>query len=181
MVFKETEGNVHMYERIYRFLSRWIRKKEKYANSKWVLRNLFCWRSNESNNEKISLTWKRVQPETHSRHGDPAMPLISPPNDVWETSAEIPWRLYPDLGSSSDWLNQISHSVRPIRITTQFWVVTRRHYGISELVFQTFFRGETSGGVVKCRLFSQASVKNDIFRTEIGSGFGEFPGIPPGK
>ena len=64
MFSKETEGNVHMYERIYRFLSRWIRKKEKYANSKWVLRNLFCWRSNESNNDKISLTWKRVQPET---------------------------------------------------------------------------------------------------------------------
>ena len=53
-----------MYERIYRFLSRWMRKKEKYANWKWVLRNLFCWRSNVSNNDKISLTWKRVQPET---------------------------------------------------------------------------------------------------------------------
>ena len=90
MFSKETEGNVHMYERIYRFLSRWIRKKEKYANSKWVLRKLFCWRSNESNNEKISLPGKRVKPETHSRHGDPAMQLISPPNDVWETSAEIP-------------------------------------------------------------------------------------------
>ena len=113
--------------------------------------------------------------------GDPAMPLVSPPNDVWETSAEIPWRLYPDLGSSSDWLNQISHSVRPIRITTRFWVVTRHHYGISELVFQTFFRGETSGGVVECRLFSQASLKNDIFWTKVGSGFGEFPGILPGK
>ena len=60
-------------------------------------------------------------------------------------------------------------------------MVTRRHYGISELVFQTFFRGETGGGVVECWLFSQASVKNDIFRTDVGSGFGEFPGIPPGK
>ena len=38
--------------------------------------------------------------------------LVSPPNDVWETSAEIPnwWKHhYPDRGSASDWLNQISH------------------------------------------------------------------------
>ena len=32
---------------------------------------------------------------------------------------------YPDLGSSSDWLNQISHAARPMRSTTQIWVVTR--------------------------------------------------------
>ena len=126
MFSKETEGNVHMYERIYRFLSRWIRKKEKYANSKWVLRNRFCWRSNVSNNEKISLT------------------LISSPNDVWETSAEISWRLYPDLGSSSDWLNQISHSVQPIRITTQIWVVTQWRV-ISMNFFARFFRRHFAG------------------------------------
>ena len=64
---------------------------------------------------------------------------------------------YPDLaGSASDWLNQISHAARPIRSTTQIWVVTRHQYGISALVSQTSFRGETSGGVAKCRLFSQA-------------------------
>ena len=65
-------------------------------------------------------------------------------------------RHYPDLGSASDWLNQISHAARPIRSTTQIWVVTRHQYGISVLVSQTSFRGETSGGVAKCRLFSQA-------------------------
>ena len=32
--------------------------------------------------------------------------------------------------------------------------MTRHQYGISALFFQTSFRGETSGGVVKCRLFS---------------------------
>ena len=31
-------------------------------------------------------------------------------------------RHYPDLGSTSDWLNQISHAARPIRSTTQIWV-----------------------------------------------------------
>ena len=64
-------------------------------------------------------------------------------------------RHHPDLGSASDWLNQISHAARPIRSTTQIWVVTRHQYGISAFVSQTSFGGETSGNVVKCRLFSQ--------------------------
>ena len=72
-------------------------------------------------------------------------------------------RHYPDLGSASDWLNQISHVARPIRITTQIWVMTRHRYGISALVSQTSFRGETSGGVAKCRLFSQASSTEELY------------------
>ena len=43
--------------------------------------------------------------------------------------------------------------------TTQIWVVTRDQYGISALVPQTSFRGETTSGVAKCRLFSQVSFK----------------------
>ena len=43
-----------------------------------------------------------------------------------------------------------------IRNTTHIWVVTRNQYGISALVSQTSFRGEISGGVSKCRLFSEA-------------------------
>ena len=66
-------------------------------------------------------------------------------------------RHYPDLGSASDWLQQISRAARPIRSTTQIWVVTRHQSGISALVSQTSFGGETSGCVAKCRLFSQAS------------------------
>ena len=64
-------------------------------------------------------------------------------------------RHYSDLSSASDWLNQISHAARPIRSTTQIWVVTRHQYGIFALVPQTPFGGETSGSVAKCRLFSQ--------------------------
>ena len=45
---------------------------------------------------------------------------------------------------------------QPMRSTTQIWVVTRHQYGISALVCQTSFRGETSGGEAKCRLVSQA-------------------------
>ena len=70
-------------------------------------------------------------------------------------------RHFPDLGSASDWLSKISHAARPIRSTTraQIWVVTRHQYGISALVSQTSFGGETSavvGSVAKYRLFSQA-------------------------
>ena len=65
-------------------------------------------------------------------------------------------RHHPDLGSASDWLNQISHAARSIGSTTQIWVMTHHQYGISAFVSQTSFGGETSGSVVKCRLFSQA-------------------------
>ena len=34
--------------------------------------------------------------------------------------------------------------------------MARHQYGISALVSQTSFRGETSGGVVRCRLFYEA-------------------------
>ena len=63
----------------------------------------------------------------------------------------------PDLDSASDWLRQISFAARPIRSTTQIWVVSRHQYGISVVVSQTSFRGETSGTVAKCRLISQAN------------------------
>ena len=66
-----------------------------------------------------------------------------------------------DLRSASDWLNQISHATRPIKSTTQTWVVTRHHYGISALVSQKSFGGETSGSVAKCRLFSQAKTTQE--------------------
>ena len=65
-------------------------------------------------------------------------------------------RHYSDLDSASDWMKQISPAVRPIRTITQIWVLTRHQYGISAFVSQTSFRGETSGGVAKCRLFSQS-------------------------
>ena len=48
-------------------------------------------------------------------------------------------RHYPHLGSASYWLNQNSHAARPIRSTTQIWVVTRRQNGISALVSQMSF------------------------------------------
>ena len=66
-----------------------------------------------------------------------------------------------DLGSASDWLKQISQVAQHdqyIRRTTQIWVVMRHQYEISALVSQMSICGETSGGVTKCRLFSQANI-----------------------
>ena len=71
--------------------------------------------------------------------------LISPPNGVWSTSAEIPY-----------WW----------RGTTQIWVVTRHQYRISALVSQTSFCGETSGGAprnVGCFLKLSANLLASFF------------------
>ena len=39
------------------------------------------------------------------------------------------WRYqYPDLGSASDWLKQIFLAARPIRRTTQIWIMSRHQY-----------------------------------------------------
>ena len=59
-------------------------------------------------------------------------------------------RHYPDLGSASDWLNQISQAARQIRRTNQIWVVMHHQYGISALVSQTSFGGKCSGSIAKC-------------------------------
>ena len=69
---------------------------------------------------------------------------------------------HPDVGSASDCLREISLTTRPIRSTTQIWVVTRHQCGISAVVSQTLRVSrinQCSAVVVKYRLFSQASVK----------------------
>ena len=44
--------------------------------------------------------------------------------------------------------------IQPIRSTTQIWLVTRHQYGMSALVSQTSFGGETSGSVLGHEVFS---------------------------
>ena len=100
-------------------------------------------------------------------------PVVSGRNDVWETSAEIlhRWRVtYPDVGSPFDrpCVCRVGNLLQPISSTTQIWVVTRSQCGISALVCQTSFRGETTVGVTKCRLFSQARKREG----------GLFPSLP---
>ena len=61
---------------------------------------------------------------------------------------------YTELGTAFDWLKQVSVAARPIRSTNLIWVVEVRHQnGISALVPQTSFRGETSGGIVRMSSF----------------------------
>ena len=65
-----------------------------------------------------------------------------------------------DLGSVSDWLNQISYAARPIRSTTQIWLVKGHQYGMSALVPQTPFGGKpvlASWGHIGCFLRLQIS------------------------
>ena len=95
--------------------------------------------------EKTADIWRRY-------HRFPAKPRLR----NGRRNSILMTRHYPDLSSASDWLNQIFHAARPIRSTTHIWVVTRHQHGISALVSQTSFGGETSGSVAKCRLFSKA-------------------------
>ena len=82
-------------------------------------------------------------------------PTASLGNDVWpERRNSIPMaRHYQDLSTDSDWSCRVWNLLQPIRSTTQIWVVRRHQYGISALISQTSFRGETVGGVAKCRLY----------------------------
>ena len=60
---------------------------------------------------------------------------------------------YPDLASVFCWQIRERNLLQPIKSTIQIWVVKRHQYGISALVPQTSFRGETSGDVVNVDCF----------------------------
>ena len=66
-------------------------------------------------------------------------------------------RHYPDVGSASDWSCCMGNWLQPIRSTTQIWVVMHHQYGILTLVSLVSFGRETSAGITKCLLFSQAT------------------------
>lgn len=54
-------------------------------------------------------------------------------------------------------LKSSTNLLQPIGGTTQIWVMTQHQYGISTVVPQASFCGETSGSVLKCRMFSTTS------------------------
>ena len=103
---------------------------------------------------------------TNSFYQRKTTPTGSLGNDVWETSAEIPY-----------WW----------RITTLIWIVlligctfaltNQKHYpqlgseassvGNSAVFSQVSFRGETVGWVAKCRLFSHATFVADLQASKI--------------
>ena len=93
----------------------------------------------------------------NSRHSA-TTPLVPPTK--WRLrnegrNSKLTTRLYPDLGSASDWPCGVGNLLQPIKSTTQIWVVTRHQYGISALVSHTSFRRGSGGGVAECRLFPQ--------------------------
>ena len=78
---------------------------------------------------------------------------------VWSTSKLIcqpmPCQEVPklqrrsNLGSTSDWLKEISFAARPIKSTIEFVIF-----------LQMLYCRESSGGVTKCWLFSQAATNS---------------------
>ena len=65
---------------------------------------------------------------------------------------------YPDPGSASDWLKQVSLTARLIRITTQIQVVTHHQYRRFVLVPETSFHRGSRGGIAKYWLFFSANM-----------------------
>ena len=70
------EGTTRVYERIYRYNPKWVRKEEKHANSKWIWR-IYWLRSSLSNDnmkseigygKKDFLVWNRVRIWRTGRH-----------------------------------------------------------------------------------------------------------------
>ena len=75
----------------------------------------------------------------------------------------------PDLGSASDGMQILLHLIRS---SAHIWVVTCHQYGISAVVPQMSFRGESSSGDVKCRQFFQASYCVGLYlANHTGNGF----------
>ena len=80
---------------------------------------------------------------------DASLPILGSLSGSWSGTL---------LGGLSESLSgSLSGSLsRSLSASTMIWVVTGHQYGISAPVSQASFRGETSGRVAKCRLFSQA-------------------------
>ena len=77
--------------------------------------------------------------------------LVSQQNGIWGTTVEIPfwWNVATQI-----WVVVLIG--RPIRSSTQIWILMHHKNGISVLIPQTSFLGETRGSILKCGLFSQA-------------------------
>ena len=101
----------------------------KYVMNLWEFWPIFFCRDKLFN----SFAWEK------SRHfATPS--LVSPSNDVWGTSAEIPywWRVTSQI-SVVLWLVEANDPLGTTNQSTyQMWLVTRHQYGISALFLQTW-------------------------------------------
>ena len=130
--------------------------------------SVLCWTAlcdcfwGEFNRTTRGIAWE------NSRHFA-TPPMVSPRNDVWKTSAAIPyWWRVTDLGSSSDWSCRERNLFQPIRSTTQILVVTRhwrQQYGISEVVCCGFSEVISQGnqwGVLNCLVITRSLTAGNI-------------------
>ena len=92
--------------------------------------------------------------------------LVSPPNDVWETSTEISywWRIMTQIWIVFliGWIKFPMRDNQSETLPRSAYWCSHHQYGISALVSQTSLGGETSDSIAKCWLFSQAKHFPDI-------------------
>ena len=60
------------------------------------------------------------------------------------------------MGGGSKGMKRISLAAQLIKSPTEIGIVARHHCGISAVIAQTLFSGETSDGVAKCRVLCKA-------------------------
>ena len=121
----------------------------------WAVYFMLCGTNNKEPNSMMFENNLRKQPT--SRHATTGFPAKWRLRNEHKNSILMTHH-YPDLGSASvliGWSKFFTWHDRSKALPT----VTRHRNGISALVSQTSFGGETSQGVAKCRLFSQAGLK----------------------
>ena len=118
-----------------------LQMQNSHVNYNHYLRQRKSWGSSSLRKEKTSNISQR-------RHWFP----YEMKSKKWSQKFPTLMCHYPDLGSASDWTTKFPTNQKHY----PDMVVTRHQYWISALVSQTSFCRETSVGVVKCLLFSQA-------------------------
>ena len=106
-----------------------------------------------TNTEKSApLRWEDKQKKTSIHLNNSLVTQWQP-----EETADSRWHRQFPRETTSQWgtSEEIPYNFQPIRSTTEIWVVTRHQYALIS-PGQTSLRGETSGDLEKCGLFSQA-------------------------
>ena len=117
----------------------------------------------------LKIDWKKNNNNNSNSRRFATPPLVIPLIDIWGTSAENPY-FYTDDASRSritspTWvvflIGSQEANFKPIRSNTHDLGNDTSSQWNSALVSQTSFGGKNSGGVSKCRLFSQVIIARD--------------------
>ena len=87
-------------------------------------------------------------------------------HDIWETSADIPywWCISTQLRVVPDWLCREKNLLQPQKPRSIILVVNLISMEFLHFVLMTSLHMEISGGVMKCQLFSQATVTGMLLK-----------------